>query len=1425
MKIYKHNNKEQYLFINDIDETFVETFKIEKFKQQISTDFFDLSEKEDKKAYEKYIEKNIKKGFEPYTIPTEVQEKTDALMAKFEFDKPYYFVEKNTKKGLNSNVVSLSLIELNGEYSLYRLSSEYEDDNDKNILPTLENFVVGHIPTETDKLTQKNVANTLSYYITMPFVLDFDLLSLEQAVSLCTGKLITKETVFEGKLYKSKNASRYFKIAPKPDLDCVQFINYTINNNEIESKVVSYAIVQDPENIKAILKNFDNPDAFEKPITEEEFFKQYKNKEIAPKYLKKPIKKDVDLPKFPLEAPLNQLELANFEDAFLEENKYYFFANTTAENPLDWQVVFIVLADEKEDWYCYAKPFSLKDFNKVVSDPKEIELSYSDDRRDFAKKIKKTFKKAEINNKSIKTETIFEILSGQKIADLSEQEKLQTFITQTKREDTIVVDIFSNYACMKENTINHLYWQFFKNDSERVAWLKTYQTTETKLYDDESEFILKHTQHYIAKNEPEVKAFKKSLIENPLLKKIFSDTYDIKKFNKSTLATQEAMHIKGDYIFSSEKDFQIQSETIIIEGDLIVDGTLHFKANSSNYIIIKGDLKAENLIVSNDCQLIFVEGNVDINGITKDYFRFISANAKTKILLHTHKEALDIVTNFEYTYEVSFFSNAITNREVISKSKYGSLYWDEDKIWQLLTSNQPFIADKIEQTKTDLDEYYKNKFEKRMLDWGCFYPEYAGCEKLSICEDNEIKGNCIYPGSGDWVVNDLRGKSGTYGVSHDDYSICKLKVKKPSHFGIDYTQKPLKLMVGAEELMTRYVHISMLYMNWAHRTTAAFSTEEELKEKYKKYEMEKTVFKDDPHLALYWLNHFGATLDKKYDEVVAIINEHNLIEKLPLLKEPLAFFKKTDAFYNLEIEGGYASDKKEFEDLFLKRRAYLVHFEQNYKNYDITNIVLWWKAITIYPKVEERLIVRMRWLKNNLKKCDAWEDFDKLIANEPKDIPLLSYIFACNPNTAKKEKTTYADMLINELFEHRDEWKTPHKKPFGEILLWDVREFISDKTKLQEVAKFYFQGNETCKEYQDIQSVLGIENENIEEIREALEKLSTAFEGYDRFKTPSKEKEKYHEKVVNILSEFEPELLLEVVQNIKNHELAKRCFVYLWNVGLANKKEALVKLFITIEFSGHDISSEIFGADFAKLIKDEQDPNLEIAKAFLAIPKADFRNDYMWEISKEAATKFFLGVAHLPKVFDYLIETIDQKPSKENEKIIDAIYTTLFSTEYDSKINPTLKFSKEQIETMLETICHWFLKYGYHAEAYRSIYYCANPLAEAWIKEHHNNKKWLKQFAHIKTFYNPLDEELNDALESALEFMEDEKHNAYLEYKDEKSHKFWKIDHYGEGYTVTYGKVGTEGQSKTKEFDSSEEAYKAGDKLVASKLKKGYENN
>ncbi len=61
-----------------------------------------------------------------------------------------------------------------------------------------------------------------------------------------------------------------------------------------------------------------------------------------------------------------------------------------------------------------------------------------------------------------------------------------------------------------------------------------------------------------------------------------------------------------------------------------------------------------------------------------------------------------------------------------------------------------------------------------------------------------------------------------------------------------------------------------------------------------------------------------------------------------------------------------------------------------------------------------------------------------------------------------------------------------------------------------------------------------------------------------------------------------------------------------------------------------------------------------------------------------------------------------------------------------------------------------------------------------------------------------------------------------LIYQDGTSNKFWNIVVEGNQYTVTFGRVGTNGTSKTKEFSSEEAALKDGAKLVAAKKRKGY---
>lgn len=62
-----------------------------------------------------------------------------------------------------------------------------------------------------------------------------------------------------------------------------------------------------------------------------------------------------------------------------------------------------------------------------------------------------------------------------------------------------------------------------------------------------------------------------------------------------------------------------------------------------------------------------------------------------------------------------------------------------------------------------------------------------------------------------------------------------------------------------------------------------------------------------------------------------------------------------------------------------------------------------------------------------------------------------------------------------------------------------------------------------------------------------------------------------------------------------------------------------------------------------------------------------------------------------------------------------------------------------------------------------------------------------------------------------------------FEYRDEKSSKFWEISVAGIGFTVCYGKIGTDGQSQPKEFADAATAEKQAQKLIAEKIGKGYQ--
>jgi predicted DNA-binding WGR domain protein len=61
-----------------------------------------------------------------------------------------------------------------------------------------------------------------------------------------------------------------------------------------------------------------------------------------------------------------------------------------------------------------------------------------------------------------------------------------------------------------------------------------------------------------------------------------------------------------------------------------------------------------------------------------------------------------------------------------------------------------------------------------------------------------------------------------------------------------------------------------------------------------------------------------------------------------------------------------------------------------------------------------------------------------------------------------------------------------------------------------------------------------------------------------------------------------------------------------------------------------------------------------------------------------------------------------------------------------------------------------------------------------------------------------------------------------FEFQEGASHKFWEVSVGQDELTVRFGKVGTQGQTKTKSFESLDAMLEQAEKLIAEKLRKGY---
>ena len=662
-----------------------------------------------------------------------------------------------------------------------------------------------------------------------------------------------------------------------------------------------------------------------------------------------------------------------------------------------------------------------------------------------------------------------------------------------------------------------------------------------------------------------------------------------------------------------------------------------------------------------------------------------------------------------------------------------------------------------------------DSFTRRMKDWGYYYGDLAGTENLWLSYDDEVVDETVLIGGGDWVVFDRRLCSGAYGVSHEDGSMHAVELVRPDDFDLTCFAPEITSPVDAITLMRRYKWFNGLFINWDHVLTPnpfGAAGWDGFADIDASYDSERAGLADDPHLALYWLMHFGFTLDARYDEVKALILAHDLASRLDVMNDAMAFFDAQSPYDDIEISNDYTADP-DFEDIYLKRRAYMVFITRSYAYASgADGMDAWWHSIQLYPHAERYMIRRMRWLANNLKEHDQWQAFSDLLEQDPTadDISLLSYVRALNPLASDTERQQQAARFLEELVEHEQLWKNPVARRFGRVMIWDVREIVDDNPRLQAATAIYFADDTISEEFQDINVILnGAEaNAKTAEVLEMVTLLEEFGDAFDRYQASDEERQDFWRNVDATLERAHAdsdEQLFEVISNLRNHDVQERALRYLFTQDIAQKGPAFIDLFVRLEPNGRDIP-DIFAGIFPQMFDGPNDANIAIIQQLLLLPASEHRNEWAAKGSREAATIFFLDSVHWPKNFEVFMALLQDPELNDLADLKEDLFNNLLSQEYDTKINPTHQMSQAQLEVMLDTISDvlrqpgWH-EYGFAQEAIRAIYYMDNPLAKDWLERNLDNQEWLATFPAVDMGFDPLRVEINRAIGASLEFIEE----------------------------------------------------------------------
>ena len=673
-----------------------------------------------------------------------------------------------------------------------------------------------------------------------------------------------------------------------------------------------------------------------------------------------------------------QTKFEKFDDYTIEEGRIYFWIKKNEKDILKSEIQYFVLQNRKRGAYLISSA-TLGTFNNEYSGEDYLmSYSLSDEIGHLLNRVKKSYVE-------ISQEEIIEILTDKKADEVLSQKIERTIYLKDNVYD--VYEKMVQHWSIGENEDYFVYHNtFFKSKEQRDKWLQN-ELAEKK--SDGMDISTKKEnrklfQYYKNLQETNTKYLEQKIIkdkivvENSSLKENLT-AYEFRKFmDYSPLKV-----IEGNYEVDGSWLLDASNSSWIIKGDLIVNGTLLYKKeNHNNFIVVLGNVEVENYLHDPKFGLMVYAKDLRVKNIayipagSRSWHIHILGALKTDILIHAKKEKIEdekIFFNSEYS---------TSNKNIFVDGFFKGKYANERFMYKQLEARKDLlIPSKLNKEEIDND-LLRTSFKSTLRHTDEFELKY-------ILSGFEKKG---YDGYDRQIIEDVRQGSGTYLLDHGEIEVYKAKKANDNK-------------LSSVELANRFSWIQYTFADAGYFIENALMDYWGDVEKIDStYENEKKNFKDDKHLALYWLMHFALLDDERYEEVKELLKENNH----KLVRGAVLFFDelKVTKVYPIEYE------RKENTEIFANR---VKHNKAQLEKAKVPNEELTFYILSHFEKEPTKVLMFIA----ELYEQDEWKQVAQYLKENPYQV---GFSFLHIVTSKEQDKRKWYKLFLDEVIKYEKSW-------------------------------------------------------------------------------------------------------------------------------------------------------------------------------------------------------------------------------------------------------------------------------------------------------------------------------------------------------------------------------------------------------------------